>query len=363
MKNTFGTSLQTTLFGESHGAAVGCVLDGLAPGIPVDYDEINRRLSLRRPDGKLTTARKEQDRFQIVSGVYNGKTTGTPLCIIIPNEDTKSKDYGEMLSKPRPSHGDYAGYLKYNGYNDPNGGGHFSGRLTAALVAASGIVIPALEKKNIFIGSHIKSIGTVSDRSFNNVEEDISSIKGEKYPVLTPEKLNEMQSIIQTASKEGNSVGGVIETAVTGIPGGVGDPWFDSVEGQLSKALFAVPAVKGVEFGEGFALSYKTGIESNDQMCVENGKVTFLTNRMGGINGGITNGCPIIFRCGIKPTPTILKEQQTVDLNTMETSVLEGKGRHDPCVALRAPVVIDSVTALCVYDMLSMNYGTDWMVE
>lgn len=363
MKNTFGNALSVTLFGESHGECTGCVLDGLAPGIEIDEQFINERLFLRRPDGYLTTARTETDEFKIVSGIYNNKTTGTPLTIIISNKDVKRTDYESDCILPRPSHADYTGYIKYNGFNDKDGGGHFSGRITAPLVAASGIILPVLEKNSIRICSHIKKIGTVTDRSFEDFEKDFVFLKGKRLPVFSDEAAEKIKTEVLKAKENGDSVGGIIETAVTGIPAGLGEPWFDTVEGMISHIIFSVPAIKGIEFGSGFDLTEKFGSEANDQIEIKNGNITFLSNNMGGIDGGITNGNPLVFRCAVKPTPTVFKEQKTVNLNTQENCTIKAKGRHDPCIALRISPVIDSVTSLCIYDMLSQKYGTDWAVK
>ena len=341
MKNTFGNSVSITLFGESHGPSIGCVLDGLAPGIPVDETYIAELLTRRRPAGAISTARREADRVVIESGVFNGKTTGTPICIRIPNEDTRSGDYNRLA---RPGHADYTAYCKYHGCEDYRGGGHFSGRITAAVVAAAGIVIPALERKGITIKTCIHRL---------------AGLPGEGKAQVTAA----MEEKILSAKANGDSVGGVLETTVSGMPAGVGEPWFDSVESMLSHAVFSVPAVKGVEFGDGFALAEMRGSEANDAFCVTENGLTTQTNHNGGVNGGITNGMPIVFRCAIKPSPTIGKAQHTVDLDSGKPAVLESKGRHDPCIVHRAAVVVESVTALTLCDLLITRYGTDWLGE
>ncbi len=361
MKNTFGTNLTLTLYGESHGTSVGCIIDGIASGIPVDEDAIRSLLSLRRPAGAISTARREEDDFVIQSGVFNGYTTGTPICIVIPNNDTRSKDYSDMARLARPSHADYTAHIKYRGFEDYRGGGHFSGRITAALVAAGGILLPALAKKGIKIGTHIKSCGGVSDRDFSDISADIDTLSYLPFAVLDASAGEEMQKKIVKAKSEGDSLGGVLETAVMGIEAGVGEPWFDSVESLLSHALFSVPAVKGVEFGAGFALADMCGSTANDPFYTKDGKVYTSTNNSGGINGGITNGMPIIFRCAVRPTPTISKEQNTVDYVNLENGTLAAAGRHDPCIVHRARIVVDCVTALVVADMLSGKYGIDWL--
>ncbi len=362
MKNTFGSSLSITLFGESHGKSVGAVIDGIASGISVDEDFIRFKLSQRRPWGKISTARKEEDCFEIHSGVFCGKTTGTPICIIIPNNDTKSKDYDEFKSVARPSHADYTAECKYGGFQDHRGGGHFSGRITAALVAAGAIIMSALQEKGIFIGTHIKSIGEICDRNFEG-ENDIKVLSQKLFAVLDSAAEQKMIEKIEDAFEDGNSVGGVLETMVSGMPAGVGEPWFDTVEGVLSHALFSVPAVKGVEFGLGFDITKLKGDSANDQFKIENGKVVTATNNSGGINGGITNGMPLVYRTAIKPTPTISKAQNTVDFKALTDTTLQAKGRHDPCIVHRARAVVDAVSAIALADLLCCRYGTDWLAK
>ena len=338
MKNTIGNSLTVTLFGESHGKAIGAVLDGIPSGIKVDEEYIASQLTRRRPKDALSTPRQEKDEFSILSGVFEGCTTGTPICITIPNADTHSSDYGEMQYKMRPSHADYTANCRYNGFQDYRGGGHFSGRITAALVAAGALIIPALNKKGIYVNTNILRIA------------------GE----TVEEKRNEK---ILAAKTEGDSVGGVLETSITGVPAGVGEPWFDTVEGMLSHAIFSIPAVKGIEFGLGFNFADKKGSEANDQMYVDGDSVKCYTNNNGGVMGGITNGMPIVFRTVIKPTPTISKEQKTVDISTMQNTTISARGRHDPCIVHRAEVVVESVAALVIADMLASKFGTDWLAK
>ena len=364
MKNVFGNNVSITVFGESHGPAIGVVIDGLAPGLTVDTDYINKLLTLRRPSGAISTPRREADEFVIESGVFEGKTTGTPLCILIPNEDTRSKDYSATRNLLRPSHADYTADCKYHGYQDYRGGGHFSGRITAALVAAGGIVMPALNKKGIRIGTHIKRCAGISDIDFSDeINTEIQSLYENDFAVLDDSVKEKMTDAIITAKKDGNSVGGVLETAVTGLDAGLGEPMFDSIESVLSHALFSIPAIKGVEFGAGFAIADMTGKEANDAFCNNDGKICTATNNSGGINGGITNGMPVIFRCAVRPTPTLGTEQNTVNTQTGENAVLQAKGRHDPCIVHRARIVVDCVTALALCDILAGRYGTDWLGE
>ncbi len=363
MKNTIGNNVSVTIFGESHGKAVGVVIDGLPAGISVDEEFIKKQLSLRRPSGLISTPRAEKDEFIIESGVFEGKTTGTPICILIPNLDTNSGDYSDMKSIARPSHADYTAFCKYGGFADYRGGGHFSGRLTAALVAAGAVVLPALTKKGIVIGTHIKRCAGIVDRDFLNLSDDINFLNDTDFAVFDQKANEKMIDAILTAKNQGDSVGGVLETAVLGMPTGIGEPFFDTVEGMLSKALFAIPAVKGVEFGAGFDISDMKGSTANDGFYIENGKVKTKTNNSGGINGGITNGMPIIFRCAVKPTPTIGIKQDTVDFKNNTNTVISASGRHDPCIVHRARVVQDSVTALVLCDLLSCRFGTDWLAK
>ena len=358
MKNTFGQSVTVTLFGESHGEYIGAVLDGLAPGLVIDEAFIRHQLSLRRPQGKISTARVEADEFRIVSGVFEGKTTGTPLCILIPNTNTRSGDYTPNI--PRPGHADYTAECKYHGHQDPRGGGHFSGRLTAPLVAAGAIAISALRQNGILIGTHISRISDICDRPFDSYEFDIETLADIPFPVLDSEKADLMRACIEDAAMEGDSVGGVLETAIIGLPAGIGEPWFDSVESVLSHALFSIPAIKGVEFGAGFGFAQMRGSQANDAMRVHNGRVITTTNNNGGINGGITNGMPIIFRCAVKPTPSIFQEQESVDMRTNQNAILKLAGRHDPAIIHRARVVVDSVAALVLCDLLALRFGTDF---
>ncbi len=357
MKNTFGNSLHITLGGESHGDSLFAVLDGLCPGTVIDESYIASRLTLRRPSGNISTPRKEADEFKIISGVYEGRATGTPLCILIPNTAKKSADYDETRYIPRPSHADYSAFLKYGGYQDHHGGGHFSGRITAALVAAGAIAQLALENEGIKIGTHIKSIGTAFDRGFENLENDITYLSDKPFPVLSEKSGEEMKAEIENAKADLDSIGGVLESAVIGMKGGYGEPWFDTVEGMLAHALFSIPGVKAVCFGLGEKFGNIRGSEANDAFAYENGKVVTKTNNNGGINGGITNGMPITFTVTVKPTPSIAKEQSTVDLKNGEEKALSIHGRHDPCIVHRAASVVNAVTALTLLDLIYMRDG------
>lgn len=361
LKNIFGNSITVTLFGESHGPQIGAVLDGLAPGIDVDMEFLRKQLNLRKPHGKISTQRVETDEPRIVSGVFEGKTTGTPICILFENSNTKSKDYSKTKDLMRPGHADYTALQKYHGFADYRGGGHFSGRLTTPIVAAGAILIKALQDKGILIGSHIQKCGPVEDRSFVNYEADIVKVNDLIFPVLDEKVAEKMNDYMLQAAGEGDSVGGILETIVTGVPAGVGEPWFDTMESMLAHALFSVPAVKGVEFGEGFGFADMKGSEANDSFEMKDGQVATKTNHNGGINGGITNGMPIRFQTVVKPTPSIYKKQETVNMKTMENEVMQIEGRHDPAIIHRARVVVDSMTAIVLADMLALRYGTDWL--
>lgn len=357
MKNTFGQSISLTVFGESHGAGVGVVLDGLCSGLDVNDASIKTALSRRAPSTSTDTARRERDAYQILSGVFNGKTTGTPICIFIPNENTDSKAYEYGIA--RPSHADYAAFCKYGGYEDYRGGGHFSGRVTAGIVATGAILKDALKGLGISIGTHILECANVRDNEFNDIQNEVLSLDCAKFPVLNEDKGKQMIAKIEDAKANLDSVGGITQTAIVGLPAGVGEPMFDSVEGMLSHAMFAIGAVKGIEFGKGFELGKMLGSSANDAFAIKDGKIVTSTNNNGGINGGITNGMPVVFNLAIKPTPSIAKKQNTVDFVNGKQSEIEIVGRHDPAIVRRICPVVDSVSALVVCDLLAQRYGTD----
>lgn len=361
MKNTFGSSISITLFGESHGETNGAVLDGLAPGIEINDEYIKSRLALRRPGGAISTARVEPDEYSIVSGVFNGYTTGAPLCILIPNTNKRSTDYAALADTPRPSHADLAASYKYHGYEDKRGGGHFSGRLTAPIVAAGAIVEYALAKKGIRIGTHISSMRGITDRAFECYESDIEALALKAFPTLSDECGEAMKAQITEAAKNGDSVGGILESVIIGMPCGVGEPWFDTLEGKLAQAMLSIPAVKGVEFGLGFGFGSALGSEVNDEYITDGKSITTKTNNNGGINGGISNGAPILMRLAVKPTPSISREQASVSLSKMENVTLNIGGRHDPAIIHRARVVADAMAAITIADMLALRFGTDFL--
>lgn len=360
MKNTFGTSLSVTLFGESHGEVIGCVLDGIAPGIAVDEEYIAKEMQKRQGEADLSTARREADEVKIVSGVLNGKTTGAPVTFLIENKNVRSADYRLEEAIARPSHADYVAHVKYHGYEDLRGGGHFSGRLTAPLVAAGALVKYALEKKGVRIASHVASVKGVKDKPFTDFESDFASLSDKLFPVIDGECADRMRDVIRGAREEGDSVGGTVECAVIGVPCGVGEPFFDSLESVISHAVFSIPAVKGIEFGAGFALADMKGSEANDAFEID-GEVKTKTNNSGGINGGISNGMPVVFKAAVRPTPSIAKEQDSVYLAKSEETKLQIHGRHDPAIVSRVCPVINAVTALAIADALCQRYGTDYL--
>lgn len=356
MSGVWGNNIKVSIFGESHGTAIGITIDGLPSGFEIDLDKVNEEMERRAP-GKsaISTARKEEDSPEILSGVFEGKTTGAPLCGIIRNADTRSKDYDKTKDLMRPGHADYTGYVRYNGFNDYRGGGHFSGRITAPLVFAGAICKQILESKGIFIGAHINSIGNINDEEFNAValkKEDLLALKTKEIPLINDSLEEKMRITILEAKTNGDSLGGTIECGVVGIEAGVGNPFFDSVESTLAHLMFSVPAVKGIEFGRGFEMATKRGSECNDEYYYDEEKVKTKTNNNGGILGGITNGMPLIFKVAIKPTASILKKQKTIDIKLKENSVMQIHGRHDPCIVQRAVPVIEAATAIGLLDLI-----------
>lgn len=360
MSSMFGNKLKISIFGESHGAAVGVTLDGLPSGIELDLNYINEQMLRRVPgNSNLSTTRNEKDLYNILSGYFNGKTTGTPLCAIIYNEDKKSKDYDILKHNMRPGHSDYPGFIKYLGFNDYRGGGHFSGRITAPLLFAGAIAMQILEKnKNIYIGSRIKNISKIQDEDISNLNiNSLKNLKNMKFPVISEDKSIKMQSEILKAKEDGDSVGGIVETFIINTDAGLGQPFFDSVESKLSHMIFSIPSVKGIEFGEGFNITKMRGSESNDSYYVQNNNISTTSNNNGGIIGGITNGMPIIFRTAIKPTPSISILQNTVNISSMENTNLQISGRHDPCIVPRALPVIEGAAAIVILDLILEREG------
>ena len=360
MSSNIGNALNISVFGQSHGKAIGVTIDGLPAGEHIDVNELQAFLDRRRPGtSELTTARNETDCPDFLAGVTededgNLTTCGFPLAAVIKNKDQHSSDYSELLTKPRPSHADYTAFLKYGEARDMRGGGHFSGRLTAPLCVAGGICLQMLERRGILIGAHLERVGEVQDEPFPLYPDKalFEDIRSRNPATIDPSASLKMIDEITNAKFDNDSVGGIVECAVTGFPAGVGGPLFDGIEGELAKALFGIPAVKGVEFGNGFTAAELRGSQNNDAFIAEDGTVRTETNRSGGIQGGISNGMPLLFRVAVKPTPSIAKPQKTVDLTTMEETELTIHGRHDPCIAVRAVPVVEAVAAIALTDLL-----------
>lgn len=369
MKNTFGSDLSLTIFGESHGRAIGAVLDGMAAGLPVDETFLAACMDKRRARGDgLSTPRVEADTVQLLSGVVNGRTTGTAIALMIENTNTRSGDYAKTADLLRPGHADYTAYAKYHGFQDARGGGHFSGRVTAAFVAGGAIVLSALHRAGIDITTHIAECAGIADTRF--AQDDAAQLsaqvealasKPEGFAVLDETVEEPMKAAIRAAGAEGDSVGGMLETAILGLPAGIGEPYFDSVESEIAHLAFSVPAVKGIEFGTGFGFADLKGSEANDAFRMKGNTIVTATNHNAGVNGGISNGMPVVFRTAVKPTPSIYKEQETVDYLAKQDAPLSIQGRHDPCIVPRASIVQTCAAALVVGDLLTARYGTAWM--
>lgn len=360
MRNTFGQLVSVALFGESRRRSVGIVLDGLPSGIRVDRQCIARHLQRRKGLDIVSTARREADLFEIESGVRGDVTTGTPLTILIPNNDV-ADDMTDNASFPRPGHADYAQLCRYGDSADLRGGGHSSGRLTAPLVAAGAIVGELLKAKGILIGAHIGRMCGIEDRPFDRFADDITFLHTSDFPVLDEKAKEKMIAKILEAADAGDSAGGRIDAAVFGMPEGVGEPFFDTVEGVLSQILFSVPAVKAVSFGDGFSLCDMYGSVANDAFTIENGHITTGTLHGGGISGGITYGAPLLFSCAVKPTPSIATLQETVNTKDLTPATVSAVGRNDPAIVHRACPVVEAVTALALADLLARRFGCDYL--
>lgn len=352
----FGNKIKISIFGQSHSEAIGVVIDGLPAGFKIDLDKTAAFMARRAPgNSDLATPRKEADAVKIISGVVEGVTCGAPLCAVIENTNTRSGDYSKLRIMPRPSHSDFAAMMKHGGFNDIRGGGNFSGRLTAPLCFAGAVCMQMLEEKGIRIGAHISSIGKVQDIRFDPVNvnnNDFDSLLAKPFPVISDKQGELMRKEILDAKAESDSVGGTIECAVIGLPAGIGDPIFDGMENRISAAVFGIPAIKGIEFGSGFEGSTLRGSQNNDPFTVQDGKIATVTNNHGGILGGITSGMPLVFRCAVKPTPSIGKEQQTVNTETGAAESLVIGGRHDPCIVPRAVPCIEAAAAVVIADYL-----------
>lgn len=353
--NTWGNKIKISIFGESHGGGIGAVVDGIPSGLKIDTEFIKSEMARRAPGrDNLSTPRKEADEVEILSGVFDGKTSGTPICAVIRNTNTRSKDYTPNLL--RPGHADFTGFAKYGKTHDFRGGGHFSGRITAGLVFAGAIAKLCLKQSGITVGSHIKKVHSISEDSFSDLAltpELLNEISRKDFPVIDDSVGEKMKAEILAAAADKNSVGGIIECAVLGVKAGIGSPFFASLESRISSLVFSVPAVKGIEFGCGFDFADMYGFDANDQFETDGKEIYTKTNHNGGINGGISNGMPIIFSTVIKPTPSIAKPQNTVDIEKMENTTLEITGRHDPCIVQRAAVVIESAAALAILDAMN----------
>ncbi len=368
MRDTFGDALSFTIFGESHGVAIGGVLHGVAPGVRIDEQFISFQMEKRRAKSAASTKRKEPDKVMFLSGVKDGVATGSAIAFEILNTNTKSEHYKNTQNLLRPGHADYTAYAKYSGYQDARGGGHFSGRITAPIVAAGSIFFDLLSKNNIKIGTQLLSCANIKDKPFStnfyDIDKEIDYLNAidEEFATLDSEKGKQMFNAAVDAANDGDSVGGILQTCILGLPAGLGEPFFTSIESVISKAMFSIPAIKGIEFGLGFDFANIKGSTANDEFYIDEkqNKILTKTNNNGGINGGISNGMPIVFRTVIKPTPSIFKIQNTVNYSTKQNATLQIQGRHDPCIAHRARVVQDSFTALAIADLLNMSYGTAW---
>ncbi len=356
MSCSFGENIRITVFGQSHSESIGCVVDGVPAGEKIDTQELLAFMKRRAPgNNEFSTPRKEADEPEIVSGIIDDVTCGAPVCAIIKNTNTKSQDYNKFKNIPRPGHADYTAFIKHSGFNDLRGGGNFSGRMTAPLCFAGGMLMQILKSKGVEIGAHIKSISTCSDSEIDAVTgsmAELKAVESKPFPVINDDSGKKMQSKILEAKKDGDSVGGVIECVITGVPAGYGEPVFDGIENKIAAAVFGIPAVRGVEFGAGFKATEMLGSEHNDEYCLIDEKIKTKTNNHGGVIGGITSGMPIIFRVAIKPTPSVAKAQKTLNIHTGEEEILNVGGRHDPCIVQRAVPVVQSVAALAVADFL-----------
>lgn len=357
MGNILGKNIQVSIFGESHNDYIGATISGLAGGIKIDLDLIKYHLSLRKPSTSFNTSRIDSNDFEIISGFFNGFTTGAPLTILIKNTNTNSSNYDQAIM--RPSHADYSAYVKYDGFNDYRGGGHFSGRLTTVLVAVGSIALQILNNHNIKFYSHIKKIGNFIDDDFN--KNNFTHISNPYFPLINNNLENDIINYLNTLKQTGDSIGGIVETCIIGLDAGLGEPFFDSLESLLSHAIFSIPSIKGIEFGLGFNFSNYLGSAVNDEFYFDDDSIKTKSNNNGGINGGISNGMPIVFRCVSKPIASISQMQNTINIKTKENIKYQINGRHDSCIINRLPIIIEAVSALVLLDVISERYGTLWM--
>lgn len=359
MSSTYGENLKLSIFGQSHGPAIGMTLDGIPAGLSVDFEKLQSFLNRRAPgQNDWSTPRKEEDRPEFLGGILNGFTCGAPIAAVIYNRNTRSGDYDNLKDCPRPGHADYTAQVKYGGFQDSAGGGHFSGRLTAPLCIAGGLCKQWLEEMGIGIHARIHTLAGIADAEIDPVHPWTDDI-GTSFPVIDPEAGERMQQAIAKAKKRQDSVGGIVECIITGLPAGIGEPMFGGVESRIAGIVYGIPAVKGIEFGAGFSSAFYTGLDLNDAFTVENGKIRTVTNFSGGILGGISNGMPIIFRAAIKPTPSISMPQKSISLSAMENTTLTVTGRHDPCIVPRAVPVVEAAAAIAIYDLILGNTQTD----
>ena len=360
MSSTYGENLKLSIFGQSHGAGIGMVLDGIPAGLAVDADKLQEFLNRRAPgQNDWSTPRREEDRPEFLSGILDGFTCGAPIAAMIRNKNTRSGDYDNLKDCPRPGHADYTAQVKYGGFQDAAGGGHFSGRLTAPLCIAGGLCKQWLEEMGIRIGARIVGIGgETDDFPMDPVDPRLDQI-GTDFPVFSPAAGERMRQKITEARAAGDSVGGIIECYILGLPAGLGEPMFGGVESRIAQIVYGIPAVKAVDFGAGYSAGYLLGSQCNDAFTIQDGTVRTVTNHAGGIQGGITNGMPVIFQCAVKPTPSISRPQQSISLSRGEITTLEIKGRHDPCIVPRAVPVVEAAAAIAIYDLILGNTQTN----
>ena len=355
MSSIWGDKVKISLFGESHGKGIGVVIDGLPSGVPIDLDQIQEHMRRRAPGQQAwSTHRDEKDLVSVLSGLYLGKTTGTPLCAEIKNTDTRSQDYAELAKKPRPGHADLTALARYNGANDPRGGGHFSARIMAPMTFAGAVCLQILASRGVEIRGHIYEIAGISDTAYDGMSLP-DTVAHKELPTLSDEQGEKMAAAIEAARMDQDSVGGMVECIAVGFPAGLGRPIFGNVESRLASILFGIPAVKGVEFGRGFAVAVAKGSENNDHPQISKDGIRLTTNHGGGIEGGISNGMPILLRCAFKPTSSIGKEQDTINLDTMQNDKLNLTGRHDPCVVPRAVPIVESAMAIALLDIMEVG--------
>lgn len=359
MSSTYGENLKLSIFGQSHGPAIGLTLDGIPAGLPVDADLLQVFLNRRAPgQNDWSTPRREEDRPEFLSGILDGFTCGAPIAAVIYNKNTRSGDYANLKDCPRPGHADYTAQIKYGGFQDAAGGGHFSGRLTAPLCIAGGLCKQWLEEMGIRINARISALAGIEDAPLDPIRPETNRI-GADFPVIDSEAGARMREAIAAARAEGDSVGGIVECVITGLPGGLGEPMFGGVESRIAQIVYGIPAVKGLEFGAGFSVSTLRGSQNNDAYTLEDGTLRTLTNHSGGILGGITSGMPVLFRAAIKPTPSISRPQQSISLSKEEIQTLIVKGRHDPCIVPRAVPVVEAAAAIAIFDLILGNTQTN----